>query len=126
MWKSDRVLPYSTKPLSEGFMTSGERGRGIQAPDMNWVSFGVASDGKQRIWVITVADELSNKNIEKDMYNSDMYKLEVFDADGLLLQEIPLSYSCHGIRAYGDQLLLLDYGESKVYQYEIVYQNNEF
>jgi len=126
IWKADRVLPYSTKPLSEGFMTSGERGRGIQAPDMNWVSFGVASDGKQRIWVITVADELSNKNIEKDMYNSDMYKLEVFDADGLLLQEIPLSYSCHGIRAYGDQLLLLDYGESKVYQYEIVYQNNEF
>jgi hypothetical protein len=49
-----------------------------------------------------------------------MYKLEVFDEDGLLLQEIPLNHSCHGIRASGDQLLLLDYSESKVYQYEIV------
>jgi len=48
-----------------------------------------------------------------------MYKLEVFDADGLLLQEIPLSHTCHGIRAYGSQLLLLDYSESKVCQYEI-------
>ena len=119
IWKADRVLPYSTKPLSEGFMTSGESGSGIQAPDMNWVSFGVATDGKQRIWVITVTDEMNNKNVEEDMYNSDMYKLEVFDADGLLLQEIPLNHTCHGIRAYGDQLLLLDYSESKVYQYEI-------
>ncbi len=119
IWKADRILPYSTKPLSEGFMTSDERGRGIQAPNMNWVSFGVASDGKQRVWVITVADELNSKNMEEDMYNSDMYKLEVFDADGLLLQEIPLSHPCHGIRAHENQLLLLDYSESKVYQYKI-------
>jgi len=119
VWKADRILPYSTKPISEGFMTSDERGRGIQAPNMNWVSFGVAADGKKRIWVITVANEMNSKNMEEDMYNSDMYKLEVFDEDGLLLQEIPLSHSCHGLRAYGDQLLLLDYSESKVCQYEI-------
>jgi len=125
IWKADRILPYSTKPLSEGFMTSDERGRSVEVPDMNWVSFGVAVDGKQRIWVITVADEMNNKNVREDIYNSDMYKLEVFDADGLLLQEIPLSYSCHSIRAHGDYLLLSDYSESKIYQYEIVYQNNE-
>jgi hypothetical protein len=109
IWKADRVLPYSTKPLSEGFMTSGERGRSVEAPDMNWVSFGVATDGKQRIWVITVANEMNSKNMEEDMYNSDMYKLEVFDADGLFLQEIPLNHSCHGIRVYGSRLLVLDY-----------------
>ncbi len=50
---------------------------------------------------------------------SDMYKLEVFDADGLFLQEIPLNHSCHGIRVYGSRLLVLDCSESKVYQYKI-------
>ncbi|MFO7981207.1 MAG: hypothetical protein R6V00_10305 [Candidatus Aminicenantes bacterium] len=48
-----------------------------------------------------------------------MYKLEVFDADGLFLQEIPLNHSCHGIRVYGSRLLVLDCSESKVYQYKI-------
>ncbi|MFO7979785.1 MAG: 6-bladed beta-propeller [Candidatus Aminicenantes bacterium] len=119
IWKADRVLPYSTKPISEGFMTSDERGRGIQAPNMNWVSFGVASDGKKRTWVITVADEMNHKNMEESRYNPDWYKLEVFDPEGVLLQEISLDHACHSIRAHGNQLLLLDLNETKVYQYEV-------
>lgn len=123
LWKADRVLDYSTKPLSEGTMEADEKGRSIQAPNMNLVSFGIATDGKGRSWVITVTGSLNNINME-DYGNIKRYKLEVFNSDGILLQEIPLQLAGYSIHIHNNQLLLLDHSRSKVFQFTIVEKEN--
>lgn len=120
IWKADRVLNYSTKPLSEGLMSVSKYGRSTEAPNLNWVSFGIAADGKGRAWVITLIQKLNLKNFEEDYGRSDMCKLEVFDSDGILLQEIPLRHAVFVIRIQNNQLLLSDYSEAKILQYQIV------
>lgn len=119
IWKAGRVLNYSTKPLSKGLRSVDKYGTSTEPPNMNRVSFGIGVDSKGRIWVITLAKTL-NKNNEQDYGRADMYKLEVFDSDGILLQEIPLDHAAHAIRVRNDQLLLLDHSRVKVYQYRIV------
>lgn len=43
-----------------------------------------------------------------DLRETDAYKLEVFDPDGLKLGEIPLQQFVDGIFIFGDRLFLLD------------------
>lgn len=50
---------------------------------------------------------------------SDVYKLEVFDRDGFLLQEIPIRHNAHLIRIRNHQLFLLDISGARIFQYEI-------
>lgn len=123
LWRADRKLGYSTKPIFEGTMSADEKSRGIQAPNMNLVSFGIAVDGKGRSWVITVTESLNNNNME-DYGNAERYKLEVFNSEGILLQEIPLQLAGYSIHIHKNQLLLLDHSRSKVFQFTIVEKEN--
>ena len=52
----------------------------------------------------------------------DIYKLEIFGPDGVLLGEIPLAHEAHGIRIFGETLFIWDRANTAVYQYRIMEQ----
>jgi hypothetical protein len=56
-----------------------------------------------------------------DLQETDMYALEIFDKDGVLLGEIPLNIFADEIYIYNDSLFLLDQMRGvKYYQYKII------
>jgi hypothetical protein len=56
-----------------------------------------------------------------DLQETDMYVLEIFDRNGILLGEIPLSQFVDGIYIKHDSLFMLDQMRGvKYYQYKIV------
>jgi len=135
IWRADRPLNYETDVIEKGFVTS----KGAQGPKMNAVSVGVAADGKGRIWVITMRRQLSNEEKALDssivttdagavsrrktqpkVVKGDVFKLEIFNPDGVLLGEIPLTHHAHGIRIFGDNLFILEYYNTIYYQYKII------
>ncbi len=137
IWKADRPLNYGT-----GIAEKGRRdGRGISGPKMNMVSAGIAADRKERAWVVTynrqikkeeqvsmtmvstpgggVAKTKTEGNL--DLQKTDMYKLEIFAPDGILLGEIPLEHFVDYIRIVDDNLFLIDASRgAKIYQYKII------
>ena len=50
----------------------------------------------------------------------DIFKLEIFDGDGILLGDLPLDHLAHGIRIVGDNLFIWERNNAAVYQYKIV------
>ena len=52
----------------------------------------------------------------------DVYKLEIFDTDGVLLGDIPLTHHVHGIRIFGEYLFVWERNTTTYYQYRIVEQ----
>lgn len=139
IWKADRGLNYSTKPLDKGKIEKTATGSSYQAPRMNKCSGGVAVDRKGRVWIVTF-----NRQIKKeedvsmiimgnssgttrrivgntDLQETDMYILEIFDNAGILLGEIPLNHFVDDIYIHQDQLFLLDQMRGvKFYQYNII------
>jgi hypothetical protein len=102
-------------------------------------------DAKGRSWVVTNARQLrkeeqvqtqimmvgssgggvSGASIKTegntDVRKTDAFRLEIFDPDGVLLTEIPLTHFADVIRVYGDQLFLIDRERGvTIYQYRIV------
>ncbi len=130
LWKADRKLNYSTKPLDKGL-----RAKNRQDPKMNTVSTGIAPDEKGRVWVVTLTrqerrDETSvaisggNRRTikipDEASEKTDIYKLEVFNSDGILLGEIKLNHHAHGIRILQNYLFTWERNHAKYHQYEII------
>jgi hypothetical protein len=98
------------------------------------VSLGIAADGKGRIWVNTFRRQMSLEEqgarlsvggmtrtlAEPKIEKLDVFKLEIFSPDGLLLGEIPLSHHAHGIRIFGDNLFIWERNNTTYYQYKII------
>jgi sugar lactone lactonase YvrE len=146
VWRADRPLNYTTEVKKKGRIeTSGGRMTGTSGPEMNSCSVGLAVDGRGRAWVVTYDRQLrkeeqvqttmmmrgsrdggtSNVSVKTegntDLRTTDAFKLEVFDADGVLLGEIPLTHFADVIRIAGDSLFLIDRERGvTVYQYRIV------
>jgi len=134
LWQADRVLKYGTDVIDKGSIERSERGTSIQAPRMNMVSMGIAADGKGRIWVNTLRRQMSleeqgsrvsaggvNRTLaEPKIEKMDVYKLEIFSPDGVLLGEIPLNHHAHGIRIFGDTLFVWERNNTTYYQYKII------
>jgi sugar lactone lactonase YvrE len=134
LWKADRSLSYSTEIKGGGGSDRREQGGAVtvsfKMPPMNRCAAGAALDGQGRLWVVTMSRQLrdnekvqtsmqmtmgsggqsaSQKNTGAvDLRNTDAYKLEVFDAEGVLLGSIPLTIFVDGIYIKGDRLFLLD------------------
>ena len=138
LWKADRVLNYTTKPLDKGKIERTKTSQSFYSPRMNSVSEGLAVDSKGRIWVATFKRQIKDeeritmitrssqagttREIEgnTDLQETDMYALEIFDADGVLLGEIPLDIFVDEIYIDNDNLFLLDQMRGvKYYQYKI-------
>lgn len=133
IWRADRKLNYDTKPMNKG-STEGRRFRDI--PKMNTVSSGISTDDKDRVWVLTLNRQLSKEEEQKASVISgegwrkviseeidekiDVFKLEVFNSDGILLGDITLSHHAHDIRILKNYLFVWERNNSKFYQYEIV------
>jgi sugar lactone lactonase YvrE len=139
MWKADRVLNFSTKPLDKGKIERTATSKSFYSPRMNSVSKGIAIDKKDRIWVVTLKRQIKEEERvytitrgtqtgmttetkgNTDLQETDMYALEIFDRNGILLGEIPLSQFVDGIYIKHDSLFMLDQMRGvKYYQYKIV------
>jgi hypothetical protein len=135
LWRADRPLNF----------TPGSGGADFSEAEMNICSAGIAVDVKSRIWVVTLERPLrKEEKVEKstinlkprhggatsvtrittgntDLRTSDSYKLEIFDADGILLGEIRLTHFVDAIRIIGDNLFLLDQVRGVTfYHYKII------
>jgi hypothetical protein len=146
-WRADRPLGYDTEVKKKGKIeTSGGRAISTSGPVMNACSVGIAVDSKGRSWVVTYARQLrkeeqvqttsmwvggrggggvSNVSFKTEgnteLRTTDALKLEIFDDDGVLLGELPLSHFVDIIRIFGDSLFLIDRERGvTVYQYRIV------
>lgn len=146
LWKSDRKLNYSATPPKKksGFL---KRSRGmveIQQPEMNRCSSGIAVDDKGRAWVVTLKRQIKeDEQIQTDVRVSrgpggeramsvsvlgntevketDMYLLEVYDPDGILLGKLQLNQFVDDIRIEKDRLFLLDKMRGmQYYEYKII------
>jgi len=136
LWRADRPLNYGTEVIDKGMVERSERGITIQQPRMNMVSMGIACDGNGRIWVNTFNRQMSPEEQgmtlsvggvtrttkQAKIEKMDIYKLEIFGPDGILLGEIPLAHEAHGIRIFGDTLFIWDRANTAVYQYRIMEQ----
>jgi sugar lactone lactonase YvrE len=139
LWKADRVLNFTTKPLTRGKIERTKTSTSYYTPRMNSVSSGIAVDNKGRSWVVTYKRQIKDEERVSmttistqtgvtrevkgatDLQETDMYALEIFDADGVLLGEIPLDHFVDRIYIKNDSLFLLDQMRGvKYYQYKIV------
>jgi sugar lactone lactonase YvrE len=144
LWRADRPLDYGTDVKKKGKIDTSGGKFSMSSPEMNNCSAGVAVDAGGRIWVLTYARQLrkeeqvqtsmmgvsagagvDNVSIKTegntDLRTTDAFKLEIFDADGALLGEIPLTHFADVLRVAGDRLFLIDRERGvTVYQYNIV------
>jgi hypothetical protein len=139
VWKADRVLNYATEPIKKGRLEVTATSYSFISPKMNRCSNGIAVDERGRVWSLTLNRQIkkeeeiihyvrgdqagvTKKTIgNTDLRTTDMYKLEIFAPDGILLGEIPLNHFADSIRITGDNLFLFDRERGvKYYQYKII------
>jgi sugar lactone lactonase YvrE len=139
LWRADRELDYSTKLIEKGRQEVTGNGTRFFAPKLNRVTDGLAADDKGRIWVVTRARQIkkeeevtimvsgsvtggSTRKVvgDTDLRTTDMYKLEVFAPDGVLLGAIPVKHFVDMIYIHKDRLFLLDRDRGvQFYEYKI-------
>jgi hypothetical protein len=138
LWRADRELNYSTKLIQKANREVTSTSTKFTAAKLNRVSAGVAADEQGRAWVVTLDRQIrkeeevsmvvsygpsgASRKIEgnTDLQTTDMYKLEIYAPDGVLLGEIPLTQFVDGICLWKDKLLLLDRDRGvKLYEYQI-------
>jgi sugar lactone lactonase YvrE len=143
LWRADRELPYSMEIKEKGKIERKGGSVMVMMPRMNRCANGVAVDGKGRIWVVTMTRQLKKEEqvgtsvsmtmslgggrtigykVEGDteLRKTDAYKLEVFDAEGVLLGSLPLDFFVDGIFIHGDRLFLMDkYRGTQFREYKI-------
>jgi sugar lactone lactonase YvrE len=139
LWRADRELNYSTKLIEKGRQEVTANSTRYYAPKLNRVTDGLAVDGKGRIWVVTrdrqirkeeevtvmvsgSVDRGSTRKVvgDTDLRKTDMYKLEVFAPDGVLLGAIPITHFVDMIHIHEDRLFLLDRDRGvQFYEYRI-------
>jgi DNA-binding beta-propeller fold protein YncE len=140
LWRADRPLNYRTGVLERAKIESSGRSYSTQAPKMNTVSAGIGVDEKGRAWVVTQDRQIREEEqvytmmvggsggvakVEtkgnRELQKTDMYKLEIFSPDGILLGAIPLDHFVDSIRIIRDNLFLIDSGHgAKIYHYRII------
>ncbi len=140
LWRADRPLDYSTKLIEKGRQEVTATSVRYFGPKLNRVADGLAVDGRDRVWVLTRGRQIrkeeeitftmsgsvdggSTRKVTgaADLRTTDMYKLEVFAPDGVLLGAIPLTHFADGIWIRGDRLFLLDRDRGVCfYEYRIV------
>jgi sugar lactone lactonase YvrE len=144
IWKADRKLNFNTDlSKAKAKVTRSGGNMSVRAPQMNRSSLGIAVDEKDRVWVVTFNRQLkeeeqvqssigvTNVNGQRSMSMSfegatetretDSFKLEIYDKDGILLGSIPLTHFVDDIRIIKDRIFLLDKVRgAQYYEYKIV------
>jgi len=144
LWRADRTLNYDTdKPKNKGSRKASGGRVSLQMPDMNRCSSGVAVDSKGRIWIASLLRQIEDnekvntsmrvtmgaggRNMSKsvsgntDVQKTDMYQLEVYTTNGILLGPIPLTHFVDDIQINKDRIFLLDERRGMLYrEYRII------
>jgi len=144
LWRADRPLNYDTdKPKNKGSRKASGGRVSLQMPDMNRCSSGVAVDSKGRIWIASLLRQIEDnekvdtsmrvtmgaggRNMSKsvsgntDVRKTDMYQLEVYSTEGILLGAIPLTHFVDNIQINKDHIFLLDEKRGMLYrEYRII------
>jgi sugar lactone lactonase YvrE len=134
LWRADRPLNYGTDVIDKGFIQRDEKGTAIQEPKLNMISMGAAVDGKGRVWINTYNRQISPEDEGMGMSvggvqrtirepkntTMDVYKLEIFSPEGILLGEIPLNHRAHGLRIFGDNLFIWERNDTTYYHYKVI------
>ena len=145
VWSADRSLNYDTKtPKSKGNMQSSGGNVRIEAPRLNRASNGIAVDGQGRIWVVNLVRQIKDEEQVRarmemtmsdtggrnasvsyegntDLTKTDMYQLEVYDAEGVLLTSFPINHFADDIRILNDRIFVLDKMRgAQFYEYRII------
>jgi hypothetical protein len=145
LWKSDRELNYSTEPPKTKSNIKREGGMvEMREPQMNRCSNGIAVDNGGRIWIVSLKRQIKEEEsvnigvrVERgadgarsvgmsvggntDVVETDMYQLEVYAPDGILLGKLPLSQFVDDIRIINNRLFLLDRMRGAQYcEYKII------
>jgi hypothetical protein len=130
-WRADRELNYDVSaPKSKGSRSGSGGTMVVRMPDMNRVANGIAVDDKGRVWVVTnkrqiKEDEEVATNVQvqvmggqkstsysvqgnTDVVDTDMYQLEVYDPEGILLGSIQLDKFVDDIFIKNNRIYLLD------------------
>ena len=147
LWRADRKLNYDVStPKAKGNITRSGGNVSIRMPQMNNVSNGIAVDDKGRLWVVTNKRQIKEEEQVQtsvmvtqsggqrsqnysvsgntDVEETDMYKLEVYDPDGVLLGSIQLDRFADDIYIVKDRIYLLDKMRGmQFYEYKIVENN---
>jgi len=144
LWSSDRDLNYSTdlSKLKADVKRSGG-GVSVRMPEMNRCSNGIAVDGKGRVWIVnlkrqTKEEERVSQNMSvmntggqrtmslkfegaTDLRETDIYQLEIYDQEGILLGTMPLTHFVDDIWIVNDRVFLLDKMRgAQFYEYRII------
>lgn len=100
-------------------------------PEFPTVSTGIDTDDQGRIWVITQRRQLNEKEkmsmeadvvrtqgtgaVEQrkisgntDLSMTDIYQIEIFDEEGILLKRFPLGHAADAMAVYRDRVYILD------------------
>ncbi|MFC1492351.1 NHL repeat-containing protein, partial [candidate division KSB1 bacterium] len=135
LFKSDRPLNYEVS-LPKSNVDGGNVGF---MENLHYVSGGIGIDHENRIWVLTYdrqekeeehlvistlrAGPMMRTDVKgnTDLTETDMFKLEVFDNEGILLAEFPLGHFCDEIRVFNDKIYIIDtYRGMCIYEYKII------
>jgi sugar lactone lactonase YvrE len=143
LWRADRELDYDTEPKDKGKMERLGGGTRVHMPEMNTCSVGIAADSRGRVWVASLQRQLKEeeragmtvqmsmsggeRNISMksegnvELRNTDAYRLEIYDPDGVLLGIIPLDRFVDDIRIEKDRLFLIDRMRgAQILEYKII------
>ncbi|HUU36729.1 MAG TPA: NHL repeat-containing protein [Candidatus Desulfaltia sp.] len=143
LWRADRELDYGTNPKDKGKMERRGGGTSIRMPELNTCSVGVAADSQGRVWLASLQRQLkeeeragmsismtmsggersismkSEGNVE--LRNTDAFRFEIYDPDGVLLGIVPLDRFVDDIRIEQDRLFLIDRMRgAQILEYRIV------
>ncbi len=148
LWRADRKINYPVStPKAKGNITRSGGNVSIRMPQMNNVSNGIAVDQKGRVWVVTNKRQIKEEEQVQtsvmvtqsaggqrsqnysvsgntDVEETDMYQLEVYDPEGVLLGSIQLNRFADDIYIVKDRIYLLDKMRGmQFYEYKIVENN---
>jgi len=146
LWSASRELNFNSEIRYRGKIAA--KGAAISSEEIECAhcANGIATDDKERVWVITFERQLKKDELSGTMggygkggavvftkvvgnkdfleqRSTDLYKLEIFDSEGSLLGEIPLTHFADAIFIFGYDLFILDKMHAcTFYQYRIVDQ----
>ncbi len=132
LWKASRELGYRTKPPKKRSETkiSGNQ-ISVSIPQMNQCSNGIAVDENGRVWVVGLqrpnieikpsGSPDSREKQDGDSSKTDIFQLELYDSDGILLYKFPLTHYVNDIRCHKDKIYLLDADHrAQFFEYRII------
>ncbi|MBN1274538.1 MAG: NHL repeat-containing protein [Candidatus Aminicenantes bacterium] len=131
VWRADRELDYKTDVAKKKAKVERRGGNvSISMPQLNMCSTGIAVDDLGRVWVISLKRQLkeeektataisvSQTNAGRtmsakvqgntDLRETNVYQLEIYSPDGILLGKIPLTFFADAVFIHKDRLFLLD------------------